>query len=85
MLLMKGPRSERPLECFQDGGDLLVMPEGWGHATLNTKQSIGLAKEFGGWSVFAQHTRERTELYQPITAAQEEGARTALHSVKAEL
>ena len=34
------------LRCVQHGGDVLVLPGDWGHATLNLAASVGLAKEF---------------------------------------
>ena len=41
----------RPLQCMQHDADLMIMPEWWGHCTVNSRASIGIAKEFGGWSV----------------------------------
>jgi hypothetical protein len=35
-----------PLECTQNAGDVMFVPTLWGHATLNTMQSIGVAHEF---------------------------------------
>mmetsp|Transcript_19810 Transcript_19810/g.33321 ORF Transcript_19810/g.33321 Transcript_19810/m.33321 type:complete len:692 (+) Transcript_19810:81-2156(+) len=35
-----------PLQCTQRAGDLMFVPTLWGHATLNTKQCIGVAHEF---------------------------------------
>ena len=34
------------LRCVQHAGDMLVLPVGWGHLTLNLKTSVGVAKEF---------------------------------------
>jgi hypothetical protein len=34
------------LECTQNAGDIMFVPALWGHATLNTMQSIGVAHEF---------------------------------------
>lgn len=42
----EGPRNATPLTCVQDAGDLLVLPDLWGHATLNLEPSVGLAREF---------------------------------------
>jgi hypothetical protein len=35
------------LECTQEAGDVVFVPDGWGHATLNLAESIGWAQEFG--------------------------------------
>ena len=35
-----------PLECVQYPGDLMFVPDMWGHAVVNLKESIGLASEF---------------------------------------
>lgn len=35
-----------PLRVTQRAGDVLFVPALWGHATLNTQQSIGVAHEF---------------------------------------
>ena len=32
--------------CEQSAGDVLFMPHGWSHATLNLKESVGVAFEF---------------------------------------
>ena len=40
------PPSARPLEVTQEAGDLLFVPNGWGHGVLNLQESIGLAEEF---------------------------------------
>jgi len=37
--------SGEPLVCVQNAGDVLVVPENWGHATLNLEASIGWATE----------------------------------------
>ena len=34
------------LRVTQRAGDVLYVPALWGHATLNTQQSIGVAHEF---------------------------------------
>ena len=41
----------RPYECMQRAGDVIVMPTGWGHATINTAASVGVAEEFRGGSL----------------------------------
>ena len=43
------PRAPPPpplrLECEQRAGDLLFVPNNWGHAVLNLEPSVGLAVE----------------------------------------
>jgi len=34
------------LTCTQQAGDIMFVPTLWAHATLNIKQSIGVAHEF---------------------------------------
>jgi len=36
----------QPVRVTQRAGDVLYVPALWGHATLNTAQSIGVAHEF---------------------------------------
>lgn len=36
----------QPVRITQRAGDVLYVPALWGHATLNTAQSIGVAHEF---------------------------------------
>lgn len=36
----------QPIRVTQRAGDVLYVPALWGHATLNTAQSIGVAHEF---------------------------------------
>ena len=48
--LTTGPaalRDERraPLECVQLAGDVLYIPDHWGHAVLNDEPSVGYAAE----------------------------------------
>ncbi len=35
-----------PLECVQYPGDMMFVPDMWGHGVINLKESIGLASEF---------------------------------------
>eukprot|EP00595_Chromulina_sp_UTEXLB2642_P001607 CAMPEP_0196763240 /NCGR_PEP_ID=MMETSP1095-20130614/3677_1 /TAXON_ID=96789 ORGANISM="Chromulina nebulosa, Strain UTEXLB2642" /NCGR_SAMPLE_ID=MMETSP1095 /ASSEMBLY_ACC=CAM_ASM_000446 /LENGTH=359 /DNA_ID=CAMNT_0042115995 /DNA_START=665 /DNA_END=1744 /DNA_ORIENTATION=- len=39
-------RAHRSIQCTQRSGDVMYVPTLWGHATLNVKQSIGVAHEF---------------------------------------
>ena len=34
------------IECVQQEGDVLYVPKYWSHAVLNTKESVGIAREF---------------------------------------
>ncbi len=34
------------LTCVQEGGDAVVLPEGWAQATLHLRASVGLSREF---------------------------------------
>ena len=36
-----------PLECVQRSGDVVFVPEGWQHATINLANSVGIATELG--------------------------------------
>ena len=37
----------RPLDCVQEAGTLLFIPEGWSHATINLEDTVGLSMELG--------------------------------------
>lgn len=37
---------DRALRCVQRRGDLVFVPDSWGHAVLNTKETVALAFEF---------------------------------------
>ena len=39
------------LRCVQRSGDMVVLPEDWGHLTYNIATSVGLAKEFTAHAV----------------------------------
>ena len=34
------------LQCEQQAGDVIFVPDGWAHAVLNQAESIGYASEF---------------------------------------
>jgi oxalate decarboxylase/phosphoglucose isomerase-like protein (cupin superfamily) len=45
--LEKRPSTTTPLlRCEQHAGDILFVPDGWSHMTLNQAESIGYASEF---------------------------------------
>ena len=37
---------EAPYHCVQNAVDVIVLPSGWSHLTLNLQASVGVAKEF---------------------------------------
>ena len=46
----------RPMQCTQESGDVIFVPEGWGHSVLNMAESVGWASEFMfGASEFTVH------------------------------
>lgn len=64
------------LECVQESGDVLFVPEAWGHATLNLAESIGAASEFEwGMSEFAIDPPPEPE---EVAGADEDEADSAL-------
>ena len=40
----------QPMECVQLQGDVLIVPELWGHAVLNVQESVAVASEVRGSS-----------------------------------
>ena len=42
----EGRESQRRLQCVQSAGDIVYIPRGWGHATVNLEESAGVAVEF---------------------------------------
>lgn len=43
----------RPMECVQEAGDIMYLPDGWSHMTLNLGETIG----FGGQSILSSKQR----------------------------
>ena len=39
----------KPLECMQRGGDVLFVPNHYGHGTYSVQESVGVAVEFASW------------------------------------
>lgn len=35
----------KPLTCVQTAGDVMIIPESWGHGVLNLQESIAVATE----------------------------------------
>jgi hypothetical protein len=40
------PAGQRPLECMQSEGDLIYVPEGYWHATVNLGETVGVSGQF---------------------------------------
>lgn len=40
---LNGPASNRPIECVQEPGDLMYVPEGWHHAVINVEDVVGIS------------------------------------------
>jgi hypothetical protein len=38
-------RGIRPLTCVQTAGDVIIIPESWGHGVLNIQESVTMATE----------------------------------------
>ena len=34
------------MQCIQESGDILFVPDGWAHSVLNLAESVGWASEF---------------------------------------
>ena len=45
------PDTSKILQCVQNAGDVVYIPNMWSHLTLNLQESIGIAVEFkvGYW------------------------------------
>ena len=39
-------RGVKPVTCVQTAGDVMIIPESWGHGVLNIQESVALATEF---------------------------------------
>ena len=52
----------RPFQCVQEAGDILYLPEGWVHQTVNVGETIGI----GAQSVWNQRT-SLEEKYEEVT------------------
>ena len=50
----------KPFECHQQPGDVLIVPELWGHAVLNTQDALAVASEFRGSTFRYCHLRPRS-------------------------
>jgi hypothetical protein len=41
----KGSLTNQSIQCTQNPGDTLFVPQGWGHATLNVRETVAVAME----------------------------------------
>jgi len=50
-------RDVRPVTCVQTAGDVLIIPENWGHGVLNLQESVAVASEAktGTWRLRPVH------------------------------
>ena len=48
--------SDADLWCIQEEGDVVLVPEDWGHSTFALEESIGVAVEYDHWGVGAHWT-----------------------------
>lgn len=39
-------RDVRPVTCVQTAGDVMIIPESWGHGVLNIQETIAIATEY---------------------------------------
>lgn len=39
-------RGVKPVTCVQLAGDVMIIPESWGHGVLNIQETIAMATEF---------------------------------------
>lgn len=39
-------RGVKPVTCVQTAGDVMIIPESWGHGVLNIQETIAIATEF---------------------------------------
>lgn len=39
-------RGIKPVTCVQTAGDVMIIPESWGHGVLNIQETIAIATEF---------------------------------------
>lgn len=38
-------RGVQPMTCVQTSGDVLIIPESWGHGVINIQESVAMATE----------------------------------------
>ena len=34
------------MQCIQNQGDIILVPENWGHSTFSLSENVGIASEF---------------------------------------
>ena len=86
LALQQNTSKKGSLSCTQRAGDILVVPETWGHATVNSEPSIGWATELQFDRTFdlglgASHGTEwwRTQDSPPARGQQMKKARAESH------
>ena len=52
---------QKPLQCTQKAGELLFVPQGWAHATLNMGEAIAVGQQLE-WLPVQREERARTVL-----------------------
>lgn len=57
-----------PLECTQHAGQLIYIPEGWYHATVNLVETIGVARQIQHNMELPQPTLNASAMYWRIAA-----------------
>jgi hypothetical protein len=55
--------ADKPLECMQHAGDIMFVPQRFGHGTINVQESIGIAVEMesGCQDAFHAYGTQRIE------------------------
>ncbi len=48
--------SDADLSCTQEQGDVVLVPEDWGHATYALGENVGIAAEYYHWKIGAHWT-----------------------------
>ena len=38
--------NEKSMQCIQNQGDVVLVPENWGHSTFSLSENVGIASEF---------------------------------------
>ena len=55
------PEDQKPMQCMQSAGDLIYVPEGYWHGTVNLGETIGVSGQFvrntGKWAQQASQVR----------------------------
>ena len=60
----------KPIEVLQHPGEILFIPNGWGHAVLNIDEVVGIAFEIGPDMDLKDGTEDVSDHLEFITSAQ---------------